>query len=209
MQDGIQRSASMRLSMDMTVREAISGMVAYLSLPGGDPYRLLRQCRLLEAETRLFEAGVQEGDILQLTVVDANTTIGALNLGRSMAGGVLSRLGGKAGEEPLSVRAALVTAEGKSFRLYHTRALIGRADEKLGYPSETLDVDLTSLDPDRVISRPHAMIVYAEGGFTLRDLYSQGGVEVNGERLSPSGAQPIYDGDVLMFGGIALQFRCE
>jgi len=207
--EGVKNSASMRLSIDMTAREAVQGITTYLSLPAGSTYRLLRQRQLLEHDIRLFEAGVQEGDILQLTEIDSNTTIGASNLGRSMAGSLLSRLGGKAGDEPLPMRAALLTQDGRSFLLRHTRALIGRADERVGYPPESFDVELTAMDNDRTVSRPHAMIVYAEGCFTVRDLYSQRGVQVNGQMISPSQVQAIKDGDILTIGDVVLQFRCE
>ncbi len=205
--DGMKNSASMRLSMDMTVAEAVKGIVAYLNLGDEGVYQLLRQRHPLDDEMRLFEVGVQEGDILQLTVMDANATITGLSAG--LAGGILSRLGGKAGDDPLPVRAALIAQEGQSYMLRHTRALIGRADERLGFPPEALDADLTALDPTRAVSRPHAMIVFADGIFTIRDLFSQSGLTINGQRVSPSQAQAIRDGDMLGFGGVMLQFRCE
>ena len=97
-------------------------------------------------------------------------------MGLALAAGVLSRIGGgKSGSEPLPVAATLIAETGEVFPVRHTRALIGRADAKLGYPPEALDADLTDLDPDRTVSRPHAMIVYSEGEFTIRDLYSQRG----------------------------------
>lgn len=209
MRDGVKGSATMRLSMDVTTAEAANGIVHYLGLPSDGEYRLLRQRQVLDPAKRLFEAGVQEGDILQLTVVDANTTLAMPGLGRSLAGGVLSRLGGRTSDEPLPVQAVLIAPDGQKLWLRRARALVGRADEALGYPAESVDVELTSFDPDHTVSRPHALIVYAEGSFTVRDLYSQSGVWVNGNHISPSQAQPIYDGDVLTFGSVALQFRCD
>jgi hypothetical protein len=209
MREGVKNSATMRLSMDVMAEEAANGIVQYLGLPSAGEYRLLRQRQVLDPGKRLFEAGVQEGDILQLTVVDANTTIGMPGIGRSLVGGVLSRLGGRASDDPLPVQAALIASEGQKLYLKRARALIGRADETIGYPAEALDAELTPFDPDRTVSRPHALIVYADGGFTIRDLYSQSGVLVNGKTVSPSQAQPIYDGDVLTFGSVALQFRCD
>lgn len=206
MREDVTDSANLRLSMDMTVQEAILNIVRSLRLASDVTYHLLHQRQVLESGQRLYEVGVQEGDILQLTAFDARSTVG-VSIG--MAGGVLSRLGGKASQEPLTVRAALIAPNGMGILLQHARALIGRADEKLGYPSEALDADLTALDPNRTVSRPHALIVYVEDGFHIRDLYSQHGVQVNGQRVSPSKAQPIYDGDVLTFGDVELQFRCE
>jgi hypothetical protein len=209
MREGVKNSATMRLSMDVTVDEAANGIVQYLALPPVGDYLLLRQRQVLDPTKRLFEAGVQEGDILQLTVIDANTTLAMPGLGRSFAGGVLSRLGGRTSDEPLPVQAALVAPDGRKLWLRRARAMIGRADQTLGFPAESLDVELTDFDPDRTVSRPHALIVYADGSFTVRDLYSQSGVLVNGSRVSPSQAQPIYDGDVLTFGSVALRFRCD
>ncbi len=208
MRDNTKDSANIRLSMDMTVQEAILNVVRSLNLASDSNYHLVHQREILDGRMKLFEAGVQEGEILQLTVLDSNSTIN-INMGNSRVGNILNRLGGKAGDEPLPIRAALITPDGMGIALRHTRALVGRADEKLGYPPEALDAELTALDPNRTVSRPHAMIVYADGVFTIRDLYSQHGVQINGERLSPSQAQPIHDGDVLTFGDVALQFRCE
>src|SRR5262249_27597405 len=105
--------------------------------------------------------------------------------------------------------AALFTASGQQYTLSHTRALIGRADTKLGYPPESLDVDLTDVDPEKSVSRPHALIVYSDGQFTIRDLYSQHGLLLNGEPVSPSKAAPLQDGEILLLGDVEVQFRCE
>ncbi len=208
MRKGVKDSQRVTLSMDARVDETVVALVDSLALPQEDnglplTYRLLRQRQMLDGEAKLFEIGVQEGDILQLTLIDPRATIG-----QAVLGGVLQRLGGKSGGELLPVNAALVTESGKGFELTHTRALIGRADAKLGYPSEALDADLTDLDPKRTVSRPHALIVYADGEFSIRDLYSQHGLMLNGERVAPNKAQPLHDGDTLQLGDVAVQFRC-
>ena len=209
MHEGVKNSAVLRLSMDMTADEAVRGIVQYLHLPTSSVYRLLRQRQLIEPETRLFDASIQEGDIVQLTVVDSNTTLGTPGVGRTMAGGVMSRLGGHNGSDPLPVLAALIMPDGQPLYLQRTRALIGRADESLGYPADLFDVELTPFDPDRTISRPHAQIVYADGHFTIRDLHSQGGVRINNRLITLSQAQPIHNGDVIALGSVILEFRCE
>ena len=68
--NGNKGSASMRLSMDMTAAEAAQGIAQYLSLPEGGVYRLMRQRQVINPTSRLFEAGVQDGDILQLAELD-------------------------------------------------------------------------------------------------------------------------------------------
>jgi hypothetical protein len=195
--------------MDSNVADIVASLVSDLSLPqdvDDEPinYYLVHQRQVLDEESMLYEVGIQEGDILQLAVIDPNATVG-----KAMTSAVLNRLGGKAGNEPLSVRAALVSPSGEEFPLTHTRALIGRADPKLGYPTESLDADLTILDPGKSVSRPHALIVYLNGEFTVRDLYSHTGLLLNGERVSPSKSKVLHDGDMLMLGDVLIQFRCE
>jgi pSer/pThr/pTyr-binding forkhead associated (FHA) protein len=152
---------------------------------------------------------LQEESLLQLSADDANATIMDASNARVLAAGVLQRLGGRTGTEvePLPIPATLVTESGQIFALKRTRALIGRADAQIGYPPEMFDAELSALDEHRSVSRPHALIVYADGMFSIRDLYSRHGVQVNDRKLSSSGSQQIYDGDVIRIGEIVLQFR--
>jgi hypothetical protein len=209
--ESAKESRRVKLSMDETVNNAVNRLVAELQLPledddDGKPlsYRLLKQRQVLDNDDKLFEAGVQEGDILQLTIIDAKAT-----MGQAISAGILNRLGGKSSSEPLPVDAALIAESGAVFSLSHTRALIGRADPSLGYPPESLDADLTTLDPERTVSRPHALIAYSNGEFTVRDLYSQRGVLLNGNKISPSKAEVLHDGDILTLGAVNVQFRFE
>jgi hypothetical protein len=207
--DGAKQSKRLTLSLDSTVGDIVTELIDELGLTSdGDgqkaSYFLLRQRQVLDNVDKLYESGVQEGDILQLTIIDPNAT-----MGQAISSGLLNRLGGKASVESLPVNAVLIAENGQEFQLSHTRALIGRADQSLGYPSESLDADLTNLDSKRTVSRPHALIVYANGEFTIRDLYSQRGVFVNDERVSPSKAAVLHDGDVLTLGDVRVQFRCE
>jgi FHA domain len=205
--DGVKESKRLRLAMEDSVGDTLNRLVRELSLPldeDGHPlsYHLIRQRQALASEDRLFEAGVQEGDILQLAILDPQAT-----MGQAISAGLLNRLGGKTSGEPLPVRAALVALSGQRFELRHARALIGRSDANLGYPPEALDADLTDLDPARTVSRPHALIVYSNGQFTVRDLYSQRGLLLNGVPVSPSKSSFIQDGDVLTLGDVRIQFR--
>jgi hypothetical protein len=207
--DGTKQSKRLTLSLDSTVGDIVIGLIDELGLAaesdGQKPsYFLLRQRQVLDNIDKLHEAGVQEGDILQLTIIDPNAT-----MGQAISSGLLNRLGGKASVEPLPINAVLIAESGEEFRLRHTRALIGRADQSLGYPAEALDADLTDLDPKRSVSRPHALIVYSNGEFTIRDLYSQRGLFVNDERVSASKAAVLHDGDILTLGDVRVQFRRE
>jgi pSer/pThr/pTyr-binding forkhead associated (FHA) protein len=51
--------------------------------------------------------------------------------------------------------------------------------------------------------------VYSDSQFTIRDLYSQRGLLLNGVTVSPSKSQVLHDGDVLTLGNVKVQFRCE
>lgn len=202
-----RESARMQLDLEGSVRETLQGLVAALELPPeahDRRYQLLRNRQVLRGEDRLYEAGVEEGDILQLVAVDPKAT----TFGRIITPNVLSRLGGNVSGDDLPVEAALIAADGSTvFRLRRTRALIGRADDRLGYPPEALDADLTALDPHQTVSRPHALIVYADGAFTIRDLYSQLGVQVNGAPVAANKSVPLRDGDTIGVGEVTLTFR--
>lgn len=214
MLDGNKASQWVTLSMDATVQDTVNKLVADLNLPPEEDgeaihYQLLRQRQLLDSIATLYSVGVQEGDILQLIGINAKATLG-LNVGRAMAGNLLNRLGSKSSNELLPIVALLTDKTGRlRLPLQHTRAIIGRADPNLGYTPDTLDADLTEIDPDRTVSRPHALIVYGEEGFTIRDLYSQHGLFLNGELLPPNKAHTLHDGDILTFGKVELWFFCE
>lgn len=209
LRDGVKDSRRVKLSLDSRVADVVAQLINDLHLPmelGQERlmYHLIAQRQMLDEEDTLLTAGVQEGDILQLAMLDPNATVG-----KAISGAVLNRLGGKAGSDPLPITAGLFSAAGTHFPLLHTRALIGRSDTKLGYGPDTLDADLTELDPGKSVSRPHALIVFNNGEFTVRDLYSQRGLMLNGERVSPSKAAVLQDGDILTLGDVEVQFRCE
>jgi hypothetical protein len=54
------------------------------------------------------------------------------------------------------------------------------------------------------VSRKHAQIALTESGYMVRDLGSENGTFVNGERVAE---QPLTDGDLLHFGGVGFSFH--
>lgn len=54
------------------------------------------------------------------------------------------------------------------------------------------------------VSRRHAVVMAANNGFTIRDLESQNGVFVNGERISE---HPLKDGEHIVIGDSTMLFR--
>jgi hypothetical protein len=213
--DGRPLATTVRLSMDMTVQAAIGTAIDTLKLPADDSYRLSYRRVALDPAAKLYSAGIIEGAILQLTRTDPAATLASASEAGAMVAGLLQRLGASGAAGPLPIPAALAALHGGPvFTLTRTRALIGRADERIGFPASIFDAELSALDPDRTVSRPHALIVFSpsEGNstaFTIRDLYSRRGVIVNQARLSPSHAQPIVHGDVITLGDVQLEFLCR
>lgn len=215
MRGGNKETKWVKVALDSTAAQVASKLVGELGLPPQDSrgrpldYQLVAQRRVLDGDKTLHELGIEQDNILQLITVDANATVG-LNIGQMLAGTLLDRLGGKGSSEPLSVSAVFANMAGRVvFQLKRTRALIGRADPDHGFPPESLDADLTEMDARRTVSRPHALIVYADGEFTIRDLYSQHGLFINGTRVAPNMAQALETGDVIKFGDVELRFHCE
>jgi hypothetical protein len=205
LRDGTKESRRVRLSLDDTIDAVIDKIATEFELGDTTDFQLLKLRTALDETCKLYEAGVQEGDILQLVAIDPNATV----IGKIPSGSILNRLGGRASGERLTVSATLIASDGTRFLLRNTRAMIGRADANMGFPPETFDADLTALDPNRTVSRPHALIVYQNGEFSIRDLYSQLGVIHNGIRIPANTSQPLRNGDRLKFGNVELQFHRE
>src|SRR5215468_8169579 len=121
---GVKGTQRVKLSMDDTVEDAIANLVKDLDLPTEEDghqvgYHLMRNRLVLDDNSTLYDAGVEEGDILQLAIIDSRAT-----MGKVMTAGVLNRLAGKSSNEPLPISAALIDAGGEHvFELQHTRAL--------------------------------------------------------------------------------------
>ena len=76
----------------------------------------------------------------------------------------------------------------------HWENLIGRS------PSADIRIDREH------VGRVHAVLVRGDKGWTVFDVFSRGGVTVNGAKISPLGAT-VRSGDVIGIAGSALQFR--
>jgi pSer/pThr/pTyr-binding forkhead associated (FHA) protein len=86
--------------------------------------------------------------------------------------------------------------EGASYPLAAAETLIGR--------SSRTDITLE----DEGISREHALILYEEesGSFTVEDLQSTNGTQVNGKRVR---SVTLQHGDELLIGRTCFVFHCE
>lgn len=95
-------------------------------------------------------------------------------------------------------------ARHEAVRVSTTRTIIiGRSD---GDHNSRPDVDLSAWGGYRQgVSRRHALISSQDGYMVLIGLNSSSGTYVNGQEATPGQAVPIFDGDELAFGGVALR----
>ena len=82
---------------------------------------------------------------------------------------------------------------------------VGRVDPVTGIRP---DVDLTTLDTQRSVSRRHAKIVRLGSEFeVVEDIGTMNGTFVNGRRIATGHPIPLRDGDKVRFGLVDLTFR--
>jgi CRP-like cAMP-binding protein len=82
-------------------------------------------------------------------------------------------------------------------------AVVGRADRTF-----TPEIELSSVDTRRSLSRRHAVIRKAREGYEIiEQLGVSNGTFVNGARLSPGVPVPLQEGDEVSFGLITTVFR--
>ncbi|MFN7916635.1 MAG: cyclic nucleotide-binding domain-containing protein [Vicinamibacterales bacterium] len=83
--------------------------------------------------------------------------------------------------------------------------VIGRADPRTKF---TPDVELSSVDSHRSLSRRHAVVTRVDAGFQLAESPKvANGTFHNGVRLTTGTAVPLHDGDEVSFGLIRTVFR--
>jgi hypothetical protein len=112
---------------------------------------------------------------------------------------------------PAAARAQLIVEIGDGgaaeFWIEKDVALIGRSSAADGVDP---DVDLSDVDPNRLVSRRHAFISRRRGGFVVEDLESVNGTYLNGvQRLQPHAQTLLRDGDQISFGEIRAIFWTE
>lgn len=80
---------------------------------------------------------------------------------------------------------------------------LGRHDPVTGV---TPDVDLSGLDPERTVSRRHAVIKAADRTLTLTEINpASNGTFVNGKKLAAMEPHPIANGDIVQLALVAMR----
>jgi pSer/pThr/pTyr-binding forkhead associated (FHA) protein len=108
---------------------------------------------------------------------------------------------------PETVRRAVLSGpEGVSFPLAAEKVVLGRNSATGAVHN---DIDLSSLDVRKIVSRRHAMVERRGDEYTISDLGSRNGTFLNGERLPAHQPRPLASGDVIEFGtgGVELTFK--
>lgn len=98
-------------------------------------------------------------------------------------------------EDPLS-RAFLVGKNNLKIRL-RENSILGRLT-----PDIHVDVDLSALDQNKVVSRRHAAITHVSYHYVIKDLDSHNGTFVNKIRLKKGESVVLHPGDRLCFGSL-------
>lgn len=92
---------------------------------------------------------------------------------------------------------------GREFQLTGTQALIGRNDPiRKIFP----EVDLSTLDTDRMVSRRQARVLQHDGRFFVEDLQALNVTRLNGVPLRPNEERELHDGDILRAGNVEIRF---
>lgn len=96
-------------------------------------------------------------------------------------------------------------ASRKMFELSAGESTIGRVDRLNGYSP---DIDLSSLDSQRTLSRRHARIVHkGDDYFVHEEIGTRNGTFVNGERVQTGTDVKLASGDRVRFGMIETIFE--
>ncbi|HET6372812.1 MAG TPA: cyclic nucleotide-binding domain-containing protein [Candidatus Polarisedimenticolia bacterium] len=110
------------------------------------------------------------------------------------------------GTVPKGCHAALLSEDGRElFHITTSRANIGRFDPVTGLKPE---VDLSSLDLNRSVSRHHARLTFEGGVHSLtEEVGALNGTFINGKKLLSGKPSQLKTGDVLSLGMVKLVFQ--
>ena len=81
--------------------------------------------------------------------------------------------------------------------------LIGRGDRHRNHRPH---IDLSAIDINNTVSRTHAEIYPATGGFLIEDKGSLNGTKLNGKILRPNDPQRLEPLDQCCFGDLVFRF---
>src|SRR5579863_4841685 len=90
-----------------------------------------------------------------------------------------------------------------------SQPLIGRFDERGGTLGRSETVTFTLPDPERMISRIHAQVLFRDDGYWVENLSAANPMLHNGRPLSSGMRVMLREGDELRIGGYTLRAAFE
>jgi hypothetical protein len=132
-----------------------------------------KEIKRIAPDQTLLKAGVMYGDYLELTPED---TVSPTNITQAQV--------------------YLKTEHGELLKLNERATLIGRRS-----PGVIVDLDLTKLDSNRLVSRRHASIEKQNDRYVILDEGSANGTFIADKKLVPHRGCVLHEGDVIYFGG--------
>lgn len=151
----------------------------------------------LESNSRLDEAGIQDGDVLLCRKVQGET-----GTQDAIARGV---------REPLPDGYKRVFLEEErtrnEYELEWHPAIIGRWDHRDPSKNRLLAADLEGLEELPTVSRHHACITAEKGKFFLEQLAARNPTYLDGTKLHRNRKYPLEPGDTIQLGRITLMFN--
>ncbi len=97
-----------------------------------------------------------------------------------------------------------LVATGQKIPMNGSQLIIGRSDPiRQIFP----EVDLSTLDTDRMVSRRQARVTQHDGRFYVEDLKALNATRLNGVALPPNEEYELQDGDMLRAGNIEIRFN--
>ena len=97
-------------------------------------------------------------------------------------------------------------AHGSTFPISRRVTTVGRRSHASQRPP---DIDLTAVDPKKMVSRQHARLLWQAGVVRVEDLGSLNGTFVDGRRLPPHQPELLADGADVTLGGIPMRFAAQ
>jgi serine/threonine protein kinase len=97
-----------------------------------------------------------------------------------------------------------LVATGQKIPMAGSQIIIGRSDPiRRIFP----EVDLSTLDVDRMVSRRQARVAQHDGHYYVEDLKALNATRLNGVALPPNEEHELRDGDMLRAGNIEIRFN--
>lgn len=107
--------------------------------------------------------------------------------------------------KPRQAPAFLSTANGRVFAILRNPAYVGRP-KGTEFSAYMLDIDLSTEDPNRTVSRPHARISHEDSQYFIESLVEYNLTYVNGQPVPLHEKHLLCHGDEVCFGEVELVF---